>query len=91
MIAAGMFYLLLTSQQFSVVIQAFDFTEASDIDIELENSSGSQAVSLTFDTVEDYASLALDRDVYPLEAHVHITITDTWLNIDPTAEDEWVF
>ena len=74
-----------------IIIQAFEFTQASDIDIELENGSGSEAVSLTFDTVEDYASLVLDRDVYPLEAHVHMTITDTWLNIDPTAEDEWVF
>ena len=74
-----------------VVIQAFAFSDASDIDVELENGSGSEAVSLTFDTVEDYASLMLDRNVYPLEAHVHMTITDTWLNIDPTAEDEWVF
>lgn len=74
-----------------VVIQAFAFSDASDIDIELENGGGSESVTLTFDTVEDYASLMLDRDVYPLEAHVHITITDTWLNIDPTAEDEWIF
>lgn len=74
-----------------IVIQAFEFTEASDIDIELENGSGSEAVTLAFDTVEDYASLMLDRDIYPLEAHIHITITDTWLNIDPTQEDEWVF
>ena len=74
-----------------IIIQAFDFTEGTDIDIELENGSGSQAVSLTFDTVEDFASLMLDRDIYPLSSHVHLTITDTWLNIDPTAEDEWVF
>ena len=75
----------------NLVIQAFDFTEATDIDIELENGSGSEAITLAFDTVEDFASLVLDRDIYPLEAHVHITITDTWLNIDPTAEDIWVF
>ena len=74
-----------------IVIQAFDFTEGTDIDIELENGSGSEAVSLTFDTVEDFAGLMLDRGIYPLNAHVHITITDAWLNIDPTAEDEWVF
>lgn len=79
---------LVTSR---IVIQAFEFTEASDIDIELENGGGSEAVTLAFDTVEDYASLVLDRGIYPLESHVHIEITDTWLNIDPTAEDEWVF
>ena len=73
------------------IIQAFDFTEASDIDIELENGSGSESVTLAFDTVEDYAGLMLDRDIYPLEAHLHIAITDAWLNIDPTAEDTWLF
>ena len=73
-----------------IVIQAFAFSDATEIDIELENGSGSQAVSLTFDTVEDYASLMLDRDLYPLSSYVHLTITDTWMNIDPTAEDEWV-
>ena len=74
-----------------IVIQAFEFTEASDIDIELENGGGSESVTLAFDTVEDYAGLMLDRDIYPLESHVHIEITDTWLNIDPTAEDIWMF
>ena len=74
-----------------IVIQAFAFSDATDIDIELENGSSSEAVSLTFDTVEDYAGLMLDRDLYPLSAHVHLTVTDTWLNIDPTAEDEWAF
>ncbi len=74
-----------------LVIQAFAFSDASDIDIELENGSNSESVTLAFDTVEDYASLMLDRGIYPLESYVHITITDTWLNIDPTAEDVWVF
>lgn len=75
----------------SVIIQAFEFSDASDIDVELENGSGSESVTLTFDTVEDYAELMIDREIYPLKAHVHITIMDTWLNIDPTSEDEWVF
>ena len=82
---------LINSDHTDPIIQAFDFTEASDIDIELENGSNSEAVTLAFDTVEDYASLMLDRDTYPLEAHIHIAITDTWLNIDPTAEDTWLF
>ena len=74
-----------------IVIQAFVFGDATDIDIELENGSGSETVTLTFGTVGDYASLALDRDTaYPLGSHVHVTITDVWMNIDPTAEDEWV-
>ena len=75
----------------NVRIYAFDFTEASTIDIELENSDDTEIVTLAYDTVEDYAGLVLDRTKYPHGAHVHITITDTWLNIDPTSEDVWTF
>ena len=35
--------------------------------------------------------VSLDRAVYPQGAQVHATITDTWLNIDPTDEDSWTF
>ena len=70
-------------------IYAYDFTEGSDIDVELENSDDTETVTLTYDTVEGYAGLMLDRAKYPNMAHVHITITDTWLNIDPTSEDIW--
>ena len=72
------------------VIQAFDLPHAGDIVVELENGRGAQAVTLTFDTVEDHAGMALDRNLYPLESHVHITLTDVWMNVDPTAEDRWV-
>ena len=33
----------------------------------------------------------LDRGAYPQSAHVHLEVTDTWLNIDPTSEDDWYF
>ena len=72
-------------------IYAFDFTEGSTVDVELENSADTETVTLAYDTVEDYAELMLDRTKYPQMAHVHITITDTWLNIDPTSEDVWTF
>ncbi len=72
-------------------IYAFSFTEGSDIDVELENGADTETVTLSYDTVEDYAGLMLDRGAYPQMAHVHLTITDTWLNIDPTSEDVWYF
>ncbi len=72
-------------------IYAFDLIEGDEFDVELENGRETETVTLEFDTVEDYASLVLDRGVYPLDAYVHITITDTWLNIDPTSEDWWTF
>lgn len=70
-------------------IFAYSFTEAGDVDVELESGAATETVTLSYDTVEDYAGLMLDRGVYPQNAHVHITITDTWLNIDPTSEDIW--
>ncbi len=72
------------------VIQAFDLPRGGDVAVELENGRGSQHMTLAFDTVEDYAGMTLDRYIYPLDAHVHVTIADTWMNIDPTAEDQWV-
>ena len=75
----------------NIPIYAFEFTQGSDLDVELENGAQTETVTLEFDTVEDYAFLSLDRSVYPLSAHVHITIQDTWLNIDPTSEDWWTF
>ncbi len=72
-------------------IYAFSFTEGSDIDVELENGADTETVTLSYDTVEDYAGLMLDRGAYPQSAHVHLEVTDTWLNIDPTSEDVWYF
>ncbi len=33
----------------------------------------------------------MDRVKYPQNAQVHVTVTDLWLNIDPTDEDSWTF
>ncbi len=72
-------------------IYAFGFTEGSDIDVELENGADTETVTLSYDTVEDYAGLMLDRGAYPQMAHIHLEVTDAWLNIDPTSEDVWYF
>ena len=40
---------------------------------------------------EGYSSSSLDRTIYPRDALVHLTISDLWLNIDPTDEDSWTF
>ena len=74
-------------------IYAFDFTEGSNIDVELEYlfDFGIETVTLTYDAVDDYAGLILDGDTYIQNAHVHLEVTDAWLNIDPTSEDSWYF
>jgi hypothetical protein len=41
--------------------------------------------------IEGMAKIDVDRTVYPRSAQVHATLTDLWLNIDPTDEDSWTF
>ncbi|MCE2615171.1 MAG: hypothetical protein LVO36_04625, partial [Nitrosopumilus sp. (ex Thoosa mismalolli)] len=56
------------------------------------NTAGSvQSTTLTFDTVDQFAEPQLDRTIYPVDSQVHPTITDIWLNVDPTDEDSWTF
>ena len=72
-------------------IQLYNLSVGGNVNIEYNPGSGLQSTSLTFDTTESFASVELDRTVYPLNAQVHVTITDLWLNIDPTDEDSWTF
>ena len=50
-----------------------------------------QTSTLKFDTAEDYANLELDKLGYKNRENVLVTITDLWLNIDPTSKDSWTF
>ena len=72
-------------------IQLYNLNPTGNVHIQYNKGGGAQSTVLTFDTVDDYAGLELDRQTYPLGSQVHATITDTWLNIDPTDEDSWTF
>ena len=72
-------------------IQLYELNPTGNVIIKYNKGGGAQTTTLTFDTVEHYASLALDRTVFPRGSQVHVTITDLWLNIDPTDEDSWTF
>ena len=73
------------------IVQLYDLNPTGNVVVQYNKGGGVQSTTLTFDTVENYADIALDRSIYPLEAEVHVTITDLWLNIDPTDEDSWTF
>ncbi|AJM91244.1 hypothetical protein [Nitrosopumilus piranensis] len=73
------------------IIQLYDFTVSGNVVVQYNKGGGVQTTTLTFDTVENFANISLDRTVYPQSAQVHATITDLWLNIDPTDEDSWTF
>ena len=72
-------------------IQLYQLNPTGNIVIQYNKGGGVQTTTLTFDIVEDYASASFDRAIYGPGMEVHATITDPWLNIDPTDEDSWTF
>ena len=72
-------------------IQLYTLNPTGNVVIQYNKGGGAQSTTLTFDTVDDFAGIELDRASYPQGAEVHATITDAWLNIDPTDEDSWTF
>ncbi len=72
-------------------IQLYTFNPTGNVVVEYNRGGGSQTTALTFDTVDSFASIDLDRTTYPRSAQVHVTVTDAWLNIDPTDEDSWTW
>jgi hypothetical protein len=72
-------------------VQLYNFSTGGNVIVQYNKGGGAQSTTLTFDTVESFADLSLDRSVYPRSAQVHATITDVWMNIDPTDEDSWTF
>ncbi len=72
-------------------IQLYDLSVGGNVVVQYNKGGGVQTTTLTYDTVENYASASLDRSFYAPGMEVHATITDLWLNIDPTDEDSWTF
>ena len=72
-------------------VQLYDFAQGGKAVVQYNKGGGAQSTTLTFDTVDDFAGIELDRTTYPRSAQVHVTITDAWLNIDPTDEDSWTW
>ena len=69
------------------LIQLFSF---GDVQIEYNPGGPSQKVALTYDDIPNI-SLSKDRELYPENSEVFLTINDFQLNQDPTDEDSWTF
>jgi len=72
-------------------IQLINLNPTGNVVVQYNKGGGAQSTTLTFDTVDQYATAELDRPTYPQNSQVHVTISDLWLNIDPTDEDSWTF
>ncbi len=72
-------------------IQLYPLNPTGNVVVQYNKGGGVQTTTLTFDTVDHLAGTSLDRTVFPQSAEIHATITDLWLNIDPTDEDSWTW
>ncbi|MDX1595387.1 MAG: peptidase [Nitrosopumilaceae archaeon] len=68
-------------------IQLFSF---DDVKIQYNAAGGPQSVDLEYDEIPNI-TMSIDRELYPRNADVFLTIKDFQLNQDPTDEDSWTF
>lgn len=69
-------------------IQLFSFS--NDVTIQYNPAGQAQRVNLEYDDIPNI-SFSLDRDLYPQNSEVFVTVNDFQLNQDPTDEDSWTF
>ena len=72
-------------------VQVYTLNPTGNVVVQYNKGGGAQTTTLTFDTVDQFAGAELDKSSYGNGDEVHATITDLWLNIDPTDEDSWTF
>ena len=69
------------------MIQLFSF---DDVTIQYNAGGNPQSVALQYDESANI-SMNLDRELYPQNSEVFLTVNDFQLNQDPTDEDSWTF
>jgi hypothetical protein len=69
------------------LIQLFSF---GDVTIQYNGAGGAQRVDLQYDEIPNI-SINIDRNNYPPNSEVFLTLNDFQLNQDPTDEDSWTF
>jgi len=72
-------------------VQLYTLNPTGNVVIQYNKGGGAQTTTLTFDSVDQFAGAELDKSSYGQGDEVHATVTDLWLNIDPTDEDSWTF
>jgi hypothetical protein len=69
------------------LIQLYSF---DDVIIQYNPGGGAQQVDLEYDEIPNI-TFEIDRDDYPQNSEVFVTVNDIQLNQDPTDEDSWTF
>ena len=71
-------------------IQAYDISDDSTVTIKYGSGSSAETINLDYE-YDDTKDLSFDRQKYPENAFVHLSLDDSLLNLSPTADDVWVF
>jgi|CXWL01.1.fsa_nt_gi hypothetical protein len=69
------------------LVQLFSF---GDVTIQYNAAGGAQRADLEYDEIPNI-SINIDRNNYPPNSEVFLTVNDFQLNQDPTDEDSWTF
>jgi plastocyanin len=72
-------------------IQLYNLNPTGNVVAQYNKGGGAQTTTLTFDSVDQFAKLEINKPIFQPRENVLVTITDLWLNIDPTDEDSWTF
>lgn len=70
------------------LVQLFSFS--NNVIIQYNPAGEAQRVELQYDDIQNI-SIITDRELYPRNSEVFVTINDFQLNQDPTDEDSWTF
>ena len=71
-------------------IQTYEISDNSLVTVTYGSGSTAEDVKLTYD-YDDDKDISLDRQRYPVNSFVFITLDDSLLNLSPTADDYWGF
>ncbi|MDA7944179.1 MAG: hypothetical protein MPJ06_09320, partial [Nitrosopumilus sp.] len=72
-------------------IQTFDdISDDSQLKVIYNKGGSPQEITIRYESdMDDFASLVLDRENYPHNTFVHMTLNEALFNVDPTDEDLW--
>jgi hypothetical protein len=79
----------VNSQQWPF-IQTFEISDGDDITISYGSGNDEESIEITYEYDEDQ-DVNLDRQRYPDNSFIMIELTDSLLNLSPTASESWVF
>ncbi len=71
-------------------IQSYDISEGKDVDIVFGSGQTAQSVTIEYE-YDDDKDITLDRQKFPKNGFIHLSLDDSLLNLSPIADEAWVF